>query len=290
MRWLGNSGAPRWYNCDSELFHVYLDHIMDAGASGAEIVLHDGEADEYTARVHVLRSDWEQVIRDYRDRELSLSVHGPLTPEFSPKRWRDDPGGTIDRYQPVLQQVAELAQEQGSTTLILHALADPQLDLDHNEQGTSEFLSSILDRVTRWSEKVTIALELRAYREERASAAATTRESVAQVVRRVGDDRVGICWDIAHDLESRLALGQDWEDPDDDFLEMVRHIHLHDLGPEDEPHYPPVVGRVPQEPLHRLSDRIPVVMEVRWRMAQRRGDPWDVLRQSYDHVSARSRS
>jgi sugar phosphate isomerase/epimerase len=290
MSWIGNSGSPRWYDCDLGRFEDYLDHIQESGATGAEIVIHDGDADEYTSRVHVLRPDWEPVVRRYHSRGLSLSVHGPLTPEFSPKQWREDPSGTIGRYDSILQQVSEIAEEQGSVTLILHALSDTRLTLDDNELGTAEYLAAVRDRATRFSDRVTIALELRAFRDTRPTAAATTRESVLRVVKQVRDEHIGICWDIAHDLESRLALGEEWEDPDELFLRQVRHIHLHDLGPGDEPHYPPIVGRVPIHLANRLSDEIPAVMEVRWRMAERVGEPWYVLRQSYEAVSAMSRS
>jgi sugar phosphate isomerase/epimerase len=289
-RVLGNSGAPRWYDCDLERFPQYLDHLLSCGATAAEIVLHNGEADEFTSRVHVLRPDWERIITGYRDRGLSLTVHGPLSPEFSPKRWRDEPHTTISRYRPILQQVAEVAIDQNGTTLILHAAADSAETLAENERTTAAFLATIAEELERWTDNVTVAIELRAYRESRATAAATTRDSVLRVVDQSSHPNVAICWDVAHDLESRIALGQPWDEPDDVFLQRVLHVHLHDLGPNEEPHYPPLVGRVPLESaLHRLEN-VPAVMEVRWRMAERLGHPWEVLRQSYEEVQARSRS
>jgi sugar phosphate isomerase/epimerase len=289
-RVLGNSGAPRWYDCDRGRFQEYLDHLLSCGATAAEIVLHNGEADEFTSRVHVIRPDWEHVITEYRNRGLSLTVHGPLTPEFSPKRWRDEPDVTISRYRSILQQVAELAVDQNGTTLILHAVADPSATLAENEHTTAAFLATIAGELDRWTDNVMVAIELRAYREARATAAATTRDSVLRVVDQSSHPNVAICWDVAHDLESRIAFGEPWDEPDDVFLRRVRHIHLHDLGPNEEPHYPPIVGRVPLESALLKLEDVPAVMEVRWRMAERLGDPWDVLRQSYKAIQARSRS
>jgi sugar phosphate isomerase/epimerase len=287
---LGNSGAPRWYDCDRSRFPRYLDLIQQAGATGAEIVLHDGDADEFTSRVHVLRQDWSEVIRGYRDRGLVISVHGPLTPEFSPKAWKDQPAETIRRYQPVLGQLAEIASDQGGVTLILHAVADRDASLGGNEIATARFLSAIAEECMAQDDSISIALELRAFRHDRPSAAATSRESVQRVLDMVDAPQVGLCWDIAHDLESHLALGEMWSTPPDSFLERIIHLHVHDLGPEGEPHYPPVVGRVPIErTLPSLRD-IPTIMEVRWRMAERIGDPWEVLRRSYDVVSRIRRS
>lgn len=290
MPTLGNSGAPRWYDCDRQQFPQYLDLLSECGATGAEIVLFDGDADEFTSRVHVVRGDWEHVIRGYRDRGLTLSVHGPLTPEFSPMRWREEPSGTLSRYQPILDQVAEIAEDQSGVVLVLHALSDPTSTLELNERGTARFLSAIAEQLARRTSDATVAIELRAYRDERSTAAATTRESVIRVVERTDHPDVHVCWDLAHDLESRIALGQGWDEPDASFLRCVRHLHVHDLGDDDEPHYPPIVGRVPiQSALDALPD-VPVVMEVRWRMAERMGRPWDILRQCYQTVQASSRS
>lgn len=287
---LGNSGAPRWYDCDRERFRQYLDLLSECGATGAEIVLHDGEADEFTSRVHVVREDWETVVRGYRDQGLRLSVHGPLTPEFSPQRWRNEPGRTLRRYQPILDQVRELSREQGATNLILHATTDADRTLEQNERDSARFLDAILNELERGVSNVTVAVELRAFRHERPSAAATTRASALHVVEQTDGDQIGICWDLAHDLESRIALGAEWSEPESRFLQRVRHLHLHDLGPDDEPHFPPVTGRVPLESgLARLHD-VPAIMEVRWRMAERVGEPWDVLKQSYRVVQDRSRS
>jgi sugar phosphate isomerase/epimerase len=287
---LGNSGAPRWYDCDDGRFRAYLDLLQEVGASAAEVVLHDGDADEFTSRVHVVRQDWAQVISGYRDRGLRLSVHGPLTPEFSPMQWRDQPGETLRRYDSVLRQVAELAEDQGEATLVLHALTDPRSTAAENEQSTAAFLSAIAERSYRYSDKVSLALELRAFRHERPTAAAMTRESVMRVIDLVEYDAVGICWDVAHDLESHIALGQRWTDPPEAFRSRITHLHLHDLGPDDEPHYPPLVGRVPLKQSLEELDHVPRIMEVRWRMAARLGDPWEVLGRSYDVVSSISRS
>jgi sugar phosphate isomerase/epimerase len=289
-RVLGNSGAPRWYDCDLDRFEDYLDHLQSCESNSAEIVLHDGDADEFTSRVHVVRRDWDRVTRRYRDRGFTLSVHGPLTPEFSPRRWVDEPALTINRYEPILQHVAEIADEQGGATLVLHALADSDRDQFENERGTAEFLETIAEHAWRHSSDITLAIELRAYRDSRRSAAATTRESVLRVVQQTSHPDIGICWDVAHDFESHIALNRNWSEPTTEFLQHVRHVHLHDLGPQLEPHYPPIVGRVPfHSVLNRIND-VPIVMEVRWRMAERLGEPWNILRKSYRAVQAKTLS
>ncbi|MEX2425434.1 MAG: TIM barrel protein [Thermomicrobiaceae bacterium] len=283
-RVLGNSGAPRWYDCNRERFGAYLDLLEECSATSAEVVLHDGEADEFTSRIHVLRPDWEPVIQRYRDRGLDVFVHGPLTPEFSPLSWTENPRGTLARYQPVLRQVAEIAENQSYSTLVLHGLADPHLEQPDNERRTGEFLDTIAEQLGRWTDKVTVAIELRAFRDERPRAAATTRGSVLRVVGYTRHPAIGICWDVAHDFESHIVRGSRWKAPERAFLDRVRHLHIHDLGHDDEPHCPPTIGRVPLgDAISALPD-LPITMEVRWRMAERMGDPWEILRQSYDAV------
>ena len=289
-RSLGNSGAPRWYDCDLTRFPHYLDLLEQSGATGAEIVLHDGDADEFTWRVHVLRPDWEHVVRGYRDRGLRVSIHGPLTPDFSAMRWRDEPTQTLARYQPVLAQVAEIAEDQAGATLVLHAVSDRNATQERNERATAEFLRAIAEAVSRRSSKVTLAVELRAYRGERPTAAATTRKSVMRVAEMANHPDIGVCWDVAHDLESHIALGRAWTEPDSTFLDHIRHLHLHDLGNDNEPHYPPLIGRVPISEALDLVPDVAAVMEVRWRMAERLGDPWDILRDSYREIQSSSRS
>ena len=281
---LGNSGAPRWYDCDAARFPHYLDQIVAAGATAAEIVLHDGEADEFTSRVHVVRSDWESVIDGYRSRGLWVSVHGPLTPEFSARHWNTARRELLNRYQPVLRQVADLAEEQGATNLVLHAAADPALDLLGNERVTAEFVQSIGELIGRWSSRVNVVLELRAENSARPSAAALSRASVLRILNLVNHSSVGICWDLAHDMENAIATGSGWTRPPDAFLERVRHLHLHDLGEDGEPHCPPLIGRVPISDGPKLCPTVSAIMEIRWRMAERMGAPWEILAKSYQAV------
>jgi sugar phosphate isomerase/epimerase len=288
---LGNAGAPRWYDRDLNRFVDYLDLLEECGATAAEVVLHDGDADDFTSRVHVVREDWETVIRGYRDRDFWVSVHAPLTPEFTPMRWRDEPGPTGRRYQPVLDQVAELAQEQNGTTLILHSVMDASCSLEQNELDTARYLMFIAEELDRRSVPVQVALEIRAYFPSYPTSAATTRASTMRVLSQTEHPSIGLCWDVAHDQETFIALGEEWSDPDDAMMKRVQHVHLHDIGVDDnEPHYPPLTGRVPHEKAFEFAPEVATIMEVRWRMAERLGEPWDVLRRSYAAIHASRRA
>jgi sugar phosphate isomerase/epimerase len=281
---LGNSGAPRWYENDLAILQHYIEHLRRCGAAATEIVLHHGPADEFTSRVHVLRDDWERVITAYRDAGISVYFHGSLTPEFAVGNWASEPGDLLERYDPILRAVAEVAADQGRTTLVIHGSGDPSCDLVTNERITAEFLSALSERLGGYSSDAGIAIELRAEKESRPTAAATSRESVERIVHRINSPLVGICWDVAHDFENTLAGHRTWESPDDEFLNLVSHVHVHDIGDDGQPHCPPTTGRVPTAQAVKACDAQPAIMEIRWRMAERIGRPWDVLRESYEVV------
>ncbi len=68
----------------------------------------------------------------------------------------------------------------------------------------------------------------------------TTRASLRQLVERIGDPRVGICWDLGHDVLSGSTAP-----PEAAWLGLVRHVHLHDIDEQGHDHCPLMFGRVP---------------------------------------------
>jgi sugar phosphate isomerase/epimerase len=157
-----------------------------------------------------------------------------------------------------------------------------------NERGTSEFARHIAESLARYSEKAKVAVELRAEKRTRPTAAATTRDSVIRIVDQLDDALPGICWDVAHDFENFVMSGSEWNLPDPAFLSRVSHLHVHDIGDDGEAHCPLTIGRVPIENAITACNNVPVIMEIRWRMAERMGDPWDVLAESYRTVRNRT--
>jgi len=282
---LGNSGSPRWYMGDPERLDRYLDNLSVWGATSTEMVLHHGPADERTARVHVLRPDWEPMIRRYREAGLAIQFHVSLDPRFATDRWADDADGLREEYQPLLSVAGELSAEQGRTVLVLHGAGDPDRSYRTNRETTVGLLRWLADESERLSGDVRVALELGAAKSRRPTAVGRSRDDVLELVDEVGSPRVGICWDVAHDLENADREPEWTPIPPGPFLRRVSHLHLHDLDAEGEAHYPLVCGRVPfAEQLGALAAVGPlpsVTMEIRWRCAARLGDPWDLLGESY---------
>lgn len=282
---LGNSGSPRWYD---GRFEAYLACLVEWGATAVELPVHHGPFDERTARVHLVEDDWEPVIADLRSAGLAVQLHVSLDPRFATAHWVGERRALQTEYEPVLALLREVAPEQAATDLIVHGASGPGLSPSANEDATVgllEWLAGRLDEVSG----VAVAVELTAANPSRRAAACRDRASLLRVVERVAAPSVGICWDLAHDVEN-AALEPGWSlIPPEEFLARVVHVHAHDMDQQGEDHYPPVLDRVPiGRQLMALAARRPlppVTMEVRWRCAARLGAPWDLLALSYARMS-----
>lgn len=289
MALLGNSGSPRWYQGGPERLDQYLANLHLWGATSTEMVLHHGPADERTARVHVLEPDWEPMIARYREIGVAIQLHASLDSRFATERWLDEPDSLREEFLPILAVARALTTEQGRVVLVVHGAADDRRSRQDNQTATVGLLTWLGNEVEKMPGQALIALELGATKLDCPNRVARTRESVLDLVQAVGSPKLGICWDLAHDLEN-AAHDEGWATvPSPDFLKHVVHIHLHDLDAEGVSHYPLVTGRVPfpeqLQALARLGSLPSITMEIRWRCAERLGDPWDLLGQSY-HVAA----
>lgn len=287
MALLGNSGSPRWYQEDAARLDDYIQHLIHWGATSTEMVLHHGEADERTARVHVLQPDWEPMIGRYRDAGIAIQLHASLDARFATERWLDDADALKREYLPLLGVLRDLAAEQGRCVLVMHGASDVGRSREENRAATVAFLRWLAERTAAMRGQALIALELGAAKPGRPTLVARSRADVQDLAAAVGSPNVGICWDLAHDLEN-AEREPGWEEiPEAAFLERVVHVHLHDLDEANVPHFPLVLGRVPfPTQLEALAtggslSTLSITMEIRWRCAERLGDPWSLLGQSY---------
>ncbi len=283
---LGNSGSPRWYDAPNRGFHAYLDRLVEWGATSAEVVLHHGPYDERTARVHVVDPQWQATVRAYQERGIAVQIHISLDARFGTARWRVDREGLMREFEPIIGLTSEITELQERVAIVIHGAADPTALLFENEDATAGLLDWLSSEITTRKLPAFAAVELGAAKPGRESAAARCRASVLRIVRKVDSNRVGICWDMAHDREN-AASETDWRvDPGDEFLNNVVHVHLHDIGDDGLAHYPLVLGTVPFVEqlgcLSRIGPLPSMTMEVRWYCASRLGDPWKMLGESYD--------
>jgi sugar phosphate isomerase/epimerase len=83
---------------------------------------------------------------------------------------------------------------------------------------------------------VRVALEIMRYHSDICDPC-ITYPGLLDIARDVDSTKVGFCWDIGHALSSvaqdRLEL-----DPPSEFLRRVIHVHVHDVAPDGDTHWP----------------------------------------------------
>lgn len=281
---IGSAGAPRWYDSSLTRLEEYVEQLVAWGATSTELVLHPGDADERTARVHVVEQDWLPVFERYRARGIVCHVHAPLHPRFKIDRWRDDRLGLQSDLMPVLDAVAEFAQRQGEAcVLVVHGGSGEPAAA---EESTAAFLNWAADELQRRDAGCLLAVELRRPRSVNDAGFDRSRHALSAFVDGLGIDCVGICWDFGHDWEGR-RFDPAWRaQPELAFLRRVNHVHVHGAGgPDDAVHFPLQSGRVPWpdqvDALLRARFSGAMTLEVRYRFALAMGEPWNVLGESY---------
>lgn len=285
---IGNAASPRWYDLSLSRLEEYIECLAAWGATSAELVLHAGDADEQTARVHVLEDDWFPVFERFRAREIVCHAHAPLHPRFNPERWRNDPGGLQVDWAPVLDAVAEFSQRQGQpAVLVLHGAAGESAS---SREATASFLAWADAELERRASETALAIELRRPRHSGDAAFDRSRASLTSFLEWLGIERVGACWDLAHDWEARHVVEEWTAEPEADFLRLVNHVHLHDAGDDGSVHHPLRSGKIDwQAPLAALIQSGydgAITLEVRYRHARSIGDPWTVLSNNYAQVQS----
>lgn len=281
---IGNAGAPRWYDLSDRRLDEYVDRLLAWGAGSAELVLHHGPADERTARVHVLEEEWQRVFERYRARGIVCHVHAPLHPRFKLDRWGNEKSELQAEMRPILRAVSEWSERQGAeAVLVIHgASGEPGAARD----ATAAFLDWASGELRSAGSGGRLALELRRPLTTNNDAFDRGRDAIVAFIERLGNERVGICWDVGHDWEGRSADSGWTEAPSPRFRRLVNHVHLHDAGGDlDDVHFPLQSERIPwremMEPLLDDGYRGAITLEVRYRFALSMGDPWRVLGDSY---------
>lgn len=68
------------------------------------------------------------------------------------------------------------------------------------------------------------------------------RESVLEAVRLVSHPRCGITWDMGHCVRNKV-----FDQPSDEWIQQVVHVHLHDVDEHRQDHWPLILGSTPYQ-------------------------------------------
>ena len=233
-RWVGNGGLVG-----------FLEPLRQAGLSALEFEL-DANDPDWAA--------FPPLMDACRDLGFQLTFHAPYRRGYSVAGFAGADGQHVRAaYTPLL----ELAARLGPAPLVVHGPHSKVRPYAALRDDTVAFL--------RWLLATFAALDPTLELLEPAPPAAKvgiSRAELLQILHEAGNGRLGICWDIGHEIKG----GQD-APPDPAWLGRVRHVHIHDLNAQGVDHYPFIFGRVDPalwlSPLVRTGYRGAVVLEIK---------------------------
>lgn len=276
----GPAAAPRWFDQDLTRLPRYLDLIAAAGGRAIEFVVLPGAGSLELGRVHVLERDAPAAIEMAQARGLIVNLHAPLPPSFRMSQWGKDERAYRSRFAPVIETLSRTARGQEvSPLLVMHAAA--------NEPDVATgFLSQLLEDLSTTAATARISVELRARSGTEDDRFDRNLYTLAEFVSGLSEERIGICWDVAHDWENTGHISR----LTPDLLALINHVHIHDSRLSGEVHAPLGVGSVPWRlAIQQLSNadwQGAITLEIRYRYATERGDPWTVLTHNLMQVRA----
>ncbi|MCI0476579.1 MAG: sugar phosphate isomerase/epimerase, partial [Anaerolineales bacterium] len=230
-----------------------LAPLKAAGMSVLEFTLHP-EGEEWGAMCALAE---ECVDAGYR-----CHFHAPYQGAFNadgfsaPRREE-----LIARYTPPLDFAERMAERGGyAPSLVIHG-AHGTGTLAQLTEDTRQFLEWVLER-TRHARVMLENLPPK----NGFTRLGETPEQIVALVRTINHPRLNVCWDFGHSVLQNQGL------PADDFLRVVRHVHIHDINAAREDHLPLVFGNVPWQDDLRALIRVgfagAVVMEINGYRAQ----------------------
>jgi sugar phosphate isomerase/epimerase len=213
---------PKWLQGGPP--EAFLLPLMEVGLSALEFTLSLDAA------------DWPEIhdlIRACLALGCELSFHAPHKGFYNPSGFAGPRRPALEQlFAPALAYAAAIAGEQGPTTLVVHGAKG---------QGAREPLRCDTVAFLSWIEgqdsNLCPALELRT-RDQELVKMGDSRADLVATLSRWRPRRGGICWDMGHDAHNGA------ETAPAGFLEGVSHVHVHDLSPEGEDHYPLLFGNV----------------------------------------------
>jgi sugar phosphate isomerase/epimerase len=181
--------------------------------------------------------DWPRFIPSMENCQqlgFTLCFHAPYKTPYTIAGFAGQERAAIEvDYAPML----DIAARFGPTTVVVHGAHSPTRSYEELCADTVAFLRWALARYP----SLTFALE-NLCPDPNLTKTGVTRAGLLHLVEEIDDPRLGICWDMGHDV-----LAGRYDLPDDAWLQHVCHVHVHDVDSQGIDHYPFVYGRVPYQ-------------------------------------------
>jgi sugar phosphate isomerase/epimerase len=183
--------------------------------------------------------DWPEMrslIEEGRRLGFRVTFHAPYKDPYNPAGFSGAKRDEVERlYRPALAYAAHIAEETGSTTLVVHG-AKGNHPREELRRDTRVFLGWIVEEFANLRPCIELLV-----REERANKIGDNKAELAEMMSSLGSPKVGICWDLGHDARNGSVAAPPG------FVASVHHVHLHDISPHGEDHCPLIFGSVPYE-------------------------------------------
>jgi sugar phosphate isomerase/epimerase len=150
--------------------------------------------------------------------------HAPYKTPYNPQGFSSTRRGEIKELNwPAFDFADSLSKQYGLVpTIVIHG-AKGDFPIDELVRDTVQFLEWVLAETSC----LRPALELLPHKNM--TRVGENRDEVLAVVEQISSDRLGLCWDLGHDV----LLG--YKDiPTANFLRAVRHVHVHDINSLDK--------------------------------------------------------
>lgn len=209
---------------------------------------------------------------------LKVSLHPSLPSSVVGKN-------LIEIYPWMKDLLPEIKNNQQELMLNLHALAAQEGEealLSRNTVTNLKWLTKIIE-----SENLPIYIAVELNRSKGEVDPCTTYEGVVEICEKVDNQRLGIGWDIGHtyanyqnNLISRI--------PPNNFLNMITHTHIHDIGPDGKTHWPLTTGTVPLEEYFGLLNKRNYsglyILELQPQRFYKHGDVREMILNSFNRM------
>lgn len=220
---VGFSMHPRWASAENAA--TFLEPLREAGLSAVEFELDSNDAHW---------PEFPPLIETCRDMGFTLCFHAPYR---APHTIAGFAGSQRDEIIQPLGPIYDVAAKYGPATIVIHGAKDALRPRALLCADTVAFLQWVLDTYS----ELTVALE-NLNPDPAANKIGCDRAEVKRIVQKVDHPRLGICWDVGHDVNggARRLPRAKW-------LGLVRHVHIHDLDDRGLDHYPLIYGKVVAE-------------------------------------------
>lgn len=185
-----------------------------------------------------------EAARRIEDVGMHWTVHGSLPSPDGP--------AFLDASVKALGHQSHLASSGKHILITVHAHRSKTLSITEMAEHTVKTIHHLIEQAESEGLSLHWAIELCRFKDVMDPGA--NPRTLLELVERIARPEVGICLDIGHSHSNILKGFHDFAFSEA-FLKRVVHMHVHDVGPEDQTHFPLTCQNLPLDDYCRLLVR-----------------------------------